>query len=96
VVKRVEQPFQPSLPLAPESYSRPYQDQYSNVLRLYFNQLSNVFREVFSSAGGRNLKFPYGAFHEDGTTTLSAGISNTSTTPIQVASTAGFQTLAGF
>jgi len=90
MVKRVEQPFQPSLPLAPEHYSRPYQDQFANVLRLYFNQLSNVFREIFSDAGGRNLKFPYGAFHEDGTTTLAAGISNNSTTPIQVPSTAGF------
>ena len=31
----------PSLPLPPDTYERRYQDQLSNVLRLYFNQLSN-------------------------------------------------------
>jgi hypothetical protein len=31
----------PSLPLAPEEYERRYQDQLNNVLRLFFNQLSN-------------------------------------------------------
>jgi hypothetical protein len=31
----------PSLPLAPQEYERRYQDQLNNVLRLFFNQLSN-------------------------------------------------------
>ena len=31
----------PSLPLAPDQYERRYQDQLNNILRLYFNQLSN-------------------------------------------------------
>jgi hypothetical protein len=31
----------PNLPLAPNEYERRYQDQVNNVLRLYFNQLSN-------------------------------------------------------
>lgn len=31
----------PSLPLAPEKWTRQYQDQFSNVLRLYFNRLDN-------------------------------------------------------
>ena len=31
----------PSLPLAPDQYERRYQDQLNNVLRLFFNQLSN-------------------------------------------------------
>ena len=31
----------PNLPLAPAEYERRYQDQINNVLRLYFNQLSN-------------------------------------------------------
>ena len=31
----------PSLPSAPNEYERRYQDQFNNVLRLYFNQLSN-------------------------------------------------------
>jgi hypothetical protein len=32
----------PNLPLAPEEYERRYQDQLNNILRLYFNQLSNA------------------------------------------------------
>ena len=31
----------PSLPLPPDEYNRRYFDQLTNVLRLYFNQLSN-------------------------------------------------------
>jgi hypothetical protein len=31
----------PSLPLPPEEYDRRYFDQLTNILRLYFNQLSN-------------------------------------------------------
>ena len=31
----------PSLPLAPEEYSAQYQSQLNNVLRLFFNQLTN-------------------------------------------------------
>ena len=31
----------PNLPLAPNEYERRYQDQINNILRLYFNQLSN-------------------------------------------------------
>jgi len=31
----------PNLPLAPAEYERRYQDQLNNILRLFFNQLSN-------------------------------------------------------
>jgi len=31
----------PSLPLAPAEYERRYQDQLNNILRLFFNQISN-------------------------------------------------------
>jgi len=31
----------PNLPLAPNAYDRQYQDQINNVLRLFFNRLSN-------------------------------------------------------
>jgi hypothetical protein len=52
----------PSLPFGTEEYSRKYQDQYSNVLRLYFNQLFNVFSSLFGDTGGGFLRNPYGAF----------------------------------
>lgn len=39
-------PAVPNIPLAPEGYSRQYQDQFTNVLRLYFNQLSTVIQQL--------------------------------------------------
>lgn len=83
-------PAAPNLPLAPDQWDRRYQDQFANVLRLYFNQLSGLLQELGSDQGGYHLSFPSGAFHQDGVTTLSSGITNVSTTPISVASTAGF------
>ena len=80
----------PSLPNATTDYQQQYEDQYSNVLRLYFNQLDNFTRALSSSNGGGLIKFPNGAFHQDGYTTLTANMTNNSTTPIQVTSTAGF------
>jgi len=32
----------PNLPLGTDQYERRYQDQYSNILRLFFNQLNNA------------------------------------------------------
>lgn len=83
-------PAAPNLPLAPDQWDARYQDQFSNVLRLYFNQLSKLLQELTTEQGGYHLSFPHGAFHQDGTTTLSSGITNVSTTPITVASTSGF------
>jgi hypothetical protein len=86
----------PNLPIGPVEYSQRFQDQYSNILRLYFNEVDNALAAIFAGeAGGQYIRFPYGAFTQDGNTTLSTGISNTSTTPIQVASTTGFAT-SGF
>lgn len=80
---------QPALPLAPVQYHQQYQDQLNNILRLYFNQVDSLIRQL--RVGGTNtISFPYGAFHQDGETTLSTSISNVSTTPIVVASTTGF------
>lgn len=87
---RIINPAVPNLPLGTEQYDRRYQDQFTNVLRLYFNQLKNALSELFNTQGGKYLNFPYGAFHQDGITTLTTGISNVSTTPIVVASTAAF------
>ena len=45
----------PSLPVAPVSYEQRYQDQYSNVMRLYLNQVSNAV----------NAPRPYGSFYSN-------------------------------
>lgn len=80
----------PNLPVAPSVYSMQHFDVLNNVLRLYFNQISRDINLLATNIGGAYLQFPNGAFHQDGYTTLSVGISNVSTTPIQVASTNGF------
>ena len=80
----------PNLPIAKDEFTRLDEEYFRNVLRLYFNQLSQLVNNLAGGTGGQYLQFPYGAFHQDGTTTLSTGITNVSTTPIVVASTAGF------
>jgi hypothetical protein len=49
----------PSLPIATPDYNQQYQDQISNVLRLYFNQLDNFTRALTISNGGSALTFPH-------------------------------------
>jgi hypothetical protein len=69
---RIINPAPPNLPLGTDQYERRYQDQFTNVLRLYFNQLQNALTEITGNAGGRYLAFPYGAFLDftDQTTTV--------------------------
>jgi hypothetical protein len=69
---RIINPAPPSLPLGTDEYSRQYQDQFANILRLYFNQLQNALTEITGNAGGKYLAFPYGAFSDftDQTTTV--------------------------
>lgn len=83
-------PTAPNLPLGPDQYARQYQDQFANVLRLYFNQLDNFNQLFTTNTGGALLQFPNGAFHQDGATTLTGAMTNVSTTPITVTSTDKF------
>jgi hypothetical protein len=41
----------PALPISPALYDKNFQDKYSNVLRLYFNQLDNTLRELVAASG---------------------------------------------
>ena len=52
-------PAVPNLPLGTDQYERRYQDQFANVLRLYFNQLRNALGELFGINGGRYVQFPH-------------------------------------
>jgi len=69
---RIIVPASPSLPLGTDQYERRYQDQFTNILRLYFNQLQNSLGELFGTSGGKYIAFPYGAFSDftDQTTTI--------------------------
>ncbi len=84
-------PEPPRLPDASKEYDPRYIDQLNNILRLYFNRLHNFEQLFTTNTGGSLLKFPNGAFHQDGATTLTGAMTNVSTTPIQVASTDLFQ-----
>jgi hypothetical protein len=76
------------LPVAPTEYSRQYQDQLSNILRLYFNTLDNFVAQL-NAAALNTLALPQGAFFQDGVTTLTANVSNAATT-LPVADTTNF------
>jgi len=62
----------PRLPSAPQEYNAQYQEQFMNILRLYFNQLDNLTGVVLGESGGRFIRFPYGAFSSDQDQTTTA------------------------
>ena len=69
-IERVEPP---ALPLAPEEYRRPFMDQNSNVLRLFFNRLVNSLNSLTSTDdGGRFLYMPRGLFYSTTNQTAAA------------------------
>lgn len=51
----------PNLPLAPTDYDSRYQEQFNNVLRLFFNRLNSIFGQL-NASDIATLRFPYGAF----------------------------------
>ena len=81
---RLDVPTAPNLALAPMEYSAFYQDQYSNILRLYFNRLDNAVRNVLSGTGGKYLSLPFGAFYD---TTDQIAATTTDAYPITLNST---------
>ena len=84
-------PKAPNLLVAPVDYRQQYIDQLNNALRLYFNQIDNGMASLLSPSGGGLLQFPNGAFHQNGYTTLTNAIPNSSSTAnIVVGSTDGF------
>ena len=65
IINRYRPVVQPRLPAAPAEYDAQFIEQYSNILRLYFNQLDNLTGVVLGESGGRFIRFPYGAFSSD-------------------------------
>ena len=58
-MRKLINPVPPNLPLGTEQYERRFMDQYSNVLRLYFNQLNHFTGSISSNTGGALLGFPF-------------------------------------
>ena len=75
IINRYRTVVAPRLPSAPPEYSVQYQEQFMNILRLYFNQLDNLTGTLIGDNGGKFIQFPYGAFHD--TTTQSAAATGT-------------------
>ena len=71
-VNRYRRVVAPRLPSAPTEYNPQYQEQFMNILRLYFNQLDSLLGVVVGGNGGRFIQFPYGAFHDTTTQTAAA------------------------
>jgi hypothetical protein len=65
-------PPAPNLPLAPQEWEYRYQDQFANILRLYFNQLSTGLQQLTNTRGGYRLSFPHGAFYDTTTQTVAS------------------------
>jgi hypothetical protein len=72
IINRYRPVVQPRLPAAPTQYDAQFIEQYSNILRLYFNQLDNLTGVLLGETGGRYIRFPYGAFHDTTTQTAAA------------------------
>lgn len=72
IINRFKPVISPRLPSAPTEYSAQYTEQYSNILRLYFNQLENLTATLSGESGGRFIRFPYGAFSSDQSQTTTA------------------------
>ena len=66
----------PRLPNAPAQYEPRFHDQHSDVLRLYFSQMSSTVGTVIGQRGGKWLQFPYAAIQR---TTDKTFVSNTAT-----------------
>ena len=65
-------PPAPNLPLATQQYDKRYQDQLTNVLRLYFNQVSNTEGALLAPLGGQYINNPYAAIQRTTDKTFTA------------------------
>ena len=76
MANEIEKVQPPALPLSGEQYNRPFFDQFSNVLRLFFNRLTNSVNQLLGTDdGGKVLYMPRGLFYS--TTEQSAAATNT-------------------
>ncbi len=69
IINKVEPP---ALPLAPNEYERPFTDQNSNILRLFFNRIASTLGALLNTDnGGKFIHFPYGVFYSTADQTAS-------------------------
>ena len=83
-MRYLESPQPPNLPYAPQEWNPQYQEQLNNVLRLYFNRLSNVTKNLLGPDGGQFINIPFGSFYD---TTDQTAVSTTASYPISINTT---------
>lgn len=83
-MRYLESPQPPNLPYAPQEWNPQYQEQLNNVLRLYFNRLSNVTKNLLGPDGGQFINIPFGSFYD---TTDQTATSTTASYPITINTT---------
>ena len=62
----------PALSIPPIDYAKVDEDQFRNMLRIYFNQIDSTFGNLLDTTGGKYINFPYGAFSSDADQTATA------------------------
>lgn len=83
-MRYLESPQPPNLPYAPQEWNPQYQEQLNNVLRLYFNRLSNVTKNLLGPDGGQFINIPFGSFYD---TTDQTAVSTTASYPVTINTT---------
>ena len=68
----LDSPQPPNLPYAPMQWNPEYQEQLNNVLRLYFNRLSNATQYLLGPNGGQFIDCPNGLFFNTADQTFTA------------------------
>lgn len=74
----------PALPIAPNQYDIAHFDIFSRILRLYFNQIDNLFESLLGVTGTKTLRSVYGSFYDTSAQTAPAA----TITPITINTTA--------
>ena len=72
-------PVAPALPVGPDVYARKYQDQFNNVLRLYFRQLDAALAALLNESGARFVSLPCGSYFSNESVVLSSNVVTTLT-----------------
>jgi len=45
----------PALPFAPQDYDKYYQDQFANVIRLYFNTINSTMQQTIAATNSNSV-----------------------------------------
>ena len=54
----------PNLPLSQATWSQRFQEQFSNVLRLFFIRVTSTLNELLGEDGGRFISMPHATFYD--------------------------------